>query len=223
LYEIKKKYQKKEAAGYQRRYCPIHLCSLKERSRANKAGGILMQKVKENMNSIVVCFLEIVLGMLLLIKPVGFTITILITFGVLLIVAGIGDIIKYFRLEAQEASKSQRLFKGIILVLTGIFFTCKYQWFLATFPVVTVIYGVFLLVTGIFKIQWTVDAFRLKKNKWYLPAISAAITIVCAVVILKNPFSSMAALWIFNGTILIVEAVFDLIAIFFGNQEQYII
>ncbi len=101
-----------------------------------------MNKIEKNMNSIVICLLEIGIGVLLLIKPIGFTTSILLAFGFLLFIAGLGDIAKYFRLDDQQAAISQMLFKGITLAFAGIFIVNKYKWLLSTFPIVTVVYGV---------------------------------------------------------------------------------
>ena len=43
-------------------------------------------------------------------------------------------------------------------------------------------------------------------------AVSAAITLLCAVIILANPFSTTAALWMFIGITMIVQAVIDIVA-----------
>ena len=77
----------------------------------------------------------------------------------------------------------------------------------------SVSYGVGLLVVGVAKVQWTVDILRVKVGRWYLPGISALVSLVCAAIILFNPFASTVALWVFIGVALIAEAVVDLLAI----------
>lgn len=49
-------------------------------------------------------------------------------------------------------------------------------------------------------------------------AISAAISLVCAVVILNNPFAATEVLWMFTGITLIIEAVFDLITLVISSK-----
>ncbi|MGM9650464.1 MAG: DUF308 domain-containing protein [Faecousia sp.] len=63
------------------------------------------------------------------------------------------------------------------------------------------------------------DKIRLKLKKWYLTALSAILTIACAVVILCNPFSSTAVLWTFIAVILIVEAIVDIIAAIITKEK----
>lgn len=163
---------------------------------------------------------EIIIGVLLLVNPVGFTSGIIVTFGVVLMITGIGTTIKYFRTEPEEAAVSQILVKGLLMLLAGAFCAFNSHWFIATFPVLTLVYGVVILITGITKVQWTVDIIRMKRSKWFWAAISAAISIVCGIVIITSPFSTTAILWMFIGISLIVEAVFDMIGSIFGNREK---
>lgn len=178
-----------------------------------------MKKLKENLNGIVMCILEILVGILLLMNPVGFTGGIIMGAGIVLTLMGIGSIAAYFRMGAEEAAKSQSLLKGMILLLAGLFCVLKSEWFIVTFPVITLVYGVVILITGLAKIQWMVDGLRLKKSKWFLAGISALISIACGVIIITSPFSSTAVLWMFTGISLIVEAVFDIVALLLGSKR----
>lgn len=163
---------------------------------------------------------EVIIGILLLVNPIGFTSGIIIAFGIVLMIMGIGKTIKYFRTEPEEATVSQILAKGLLMLLAGAFCAFNSHWFIATFPVLTLVYGVVILITGITKVQWTMDVIRMKRSKWFWAAISAAISIACGVVIITNPFSTTAVLWMFIGISLIVEAVFDMIGSIFGNRER---
>lgn len=58
-----------------------------------------------------------------------------------------------------------------------------------------------------------------EKSKWFLTGISALLSIACGVIIITSPFSSTAVLWMFTGVSLIVEAIFDVVALFFGGRE----
>lgn len=171
-----------------------------------------MKTLKENSTSLVFCLFELVVGILLLINPVGFTAGIIVVAGIVLMVLGVVEIVKYFRTSADDAVPGQGLTKGLLSCLVGGFCVFMTEWFIATFPVLTIMYGIIILVAGISKIQMSVDMIRRKNKKWLWSAISAVISIVCAIVIFKNPFTSTAVLWMFTGITLIVEAFFDIIA-----------
>lgn len=176
--------------------------------------------LKRNLNSVIMSIAEIIIGVLLLVDPVGFTSGIIVASGVVLMIMGLGTTIKYFRSKPEDAAVGQFLTKGLLGLLGGAFCAFNSYWFIATFPVLALVYGVAILITGITKIQWTIDIIRLKRKKWFWMAISAVISILCGITVISNPFSSTAVLWIFIGTALIVDAVFDMIGGIFGNREK---
>lgn len=175
---------------------------------------------KRSLGGVAMSLVELIIGILLLVDPVGFTSGIIVAFGVVLMLMGVGSIIKYFRTEPEEAAVKQSLVKGLIELLSGAFCAFHSHWFIATFPVLTLVYGLGILITGLTKLQWTVDIIRMKRSRWFLAAISAAVSILCGIVIITSPFSTTAVLWMFTGISLIVEAVFDMIGAIFGNREK---
>lgn len=180
----------------------------------------IMKKLKNNLSSILLCIFEIVVGILLLIDPVSFTKGIIFAAGIALVVVGIISIVKYFKAEINEAVTGQYLTKGLIALLVGAFCSLKSQWFIATFPALTLIYGVIVLIAGLSKIQLTIDMIRKKSKKWFLALISAVLSIACGIVILNNPFTSTTVLWIFTGISLIVESVIDLITLIVSSKKE---
>ena len=166
------------------------------------------------------CILEILLGVLLLIDPLGFTSAIIIALGAALVVAGVVFAVRYFRAGAAEGALTHGLSKGLLLLLAGLFCVLRSKWFVATFPLLTILYGIGILISGVGKIQWMADMIRFGRKRWYLPAISAVCSLLFAVLILFNPFATTEILWYFTGIVLIVEAVFDIIAIALGGKHR---
>jgi len=179
-----------------------------------------MKKLKSNLNSIVLCIFEIVVGVLLLMKPVQFAQIIIMAAGTILIIMGLLNAVKYFKTDVAEASMGQYLTVGLLALLAGIFCIIKAGWIVAAVSALTLIYGVVVLVTGLSKIQLTCDMLRKKNGKWFLALISAAISIICAVIVINNPFATTAALWIFTGIVLIVEAILDIVTMIFEKKEK---
>jgi len=178
-----------------------------------------MKVLKENANAIILCVVEIVVGVLLLVNPVGFTLGIIIAAGIALMFSGLLNVIRYFRSSPQEAAVGQLLMQGLVALLAGAFCAFNPQWFTLTFPMIAVLYGIAVLVGGLSKVQTAVDMLRAKNSKWWWGAIGAALSIICALVIIKNPFSTTVALWWFTGISLIVEAVFDMVTLIMGRRK----
>ena len=179
-----------------------------------------MRAIQKNSGSILMCVLEILVGVLLLVDPTGFTSAVIIAAGVALILYGAICIVRYFRADAAESALRQSLFKGLLLLLGGLFCVLRSRWFVATFPLLTILYGIGILISGVGKIQWAADMIRFGRKRWYLPAISAVFSLIFAAVILCNPFTTTAVLWSFTGIVLIVEAVFDIVAIVLGGKHK---
>lgn len=177
-----------------------------------------MKKVMKFLGGVVLCLFELVAGVLLLIKPASFTTWIIRCAGVALAVMGVVNVIKYFKSDIKEASLSRTMVKGMLSLLAGGFCVFKTEWFFATFPVLAVLYGVIILVNGVDKIQIAVDMIRKKNKKWFWAAINAVVSIVCSIVIINNPFTSMLVLWTFTGISLIAEGVLDILTMIFGGK-----
>ena len=175
-------------------------------------------KQSSKLSAILLALCEGIIGILLLMNPVGFTTGIIVFLGIVLLVIGVAAVVQYFRTDPVEAALEQGLTWGCIEILAGLFCILKSGWFIITFPLLTILYGVGILITGVAKVQRTVDMIRLKLKKWFWMAISAAVTILCAVVILCTPFSSASVLWMFIAIMLIVEAVIDVIAVIFAKE-----
>lgn len=176
-----------------------------------------MKFLKRNANVILLCLFEALIGVLLVVDPIGFTSGIIISFGIALLAAGLICTIGYFRADAVEAALRGALVKGLAMLLAGAFCVIQPMWLIAAFPLLTILYGVVILFAGLCKVQWTIDALRLKIGRWFLPAISAAVSIICGFVVLSDPFASTLVLWMFTGISLIVEAVLDVVVLFFGR------
>ena len=176
--------------------------------------------IREKFSVAVLSIIEILVGILLLTSPMGFTAWIIVMTGFILMVSGVLKIVGYFRAPAEEAVFQRNLTSGILSVLLGLWCMFRSEWFIALFPLLTTLYGILILVNGVVKVQWAADMIRLKKRRWGWMALSAAVTVVCAVVVLRHPFAATATLWMFIGITMIVEAVIDIIAIIFIQKNK---
>lgn len=171
--------------------------------------------MKERLSIIFLSIAEILVGILLLANPVGLTTWIIMVLGIVLVLIGAINVIQYFRAPAEEAAMKKSLAIGILAVMFGLWCVMKNEWFLTLFPLLTTLYGIVTLVSGVVKVQWTADMLRLKIGRWGWMALSAVVTVICAGIILAHPFSTTAALWMFIGITMLVEAVIDIVAAIF--------
>lgn len=166
---------------------------------------------KITRNNMVFSVLELLIGLILLFRPNGFTSLIIITLGCIFLASGVLSTVNYFRTDHFEAMSGNLLSKGLLFLIIGMFFIFNNKWFIVTFPVTTVLYGVFMLLMGVVKFQGSIDCLRCKVKYWYINLIGAIITLVAAVLIIANPFASAEFMWRFIATAMLVEAVTDII------------
>lgn len=168
--------------------------------------------------TLIVC--EIVLGVLLFIDPLGFTGWVIKLAGAAMLILAVFSAIDYFRSDPVEACLEKGLAKALVLLAAGLFCILKTDWFIATFPIFTMIYGVAILLTGIARVEWSVDMVRMKSGRWYIPAIGAAISLILAAVILANPFTAAEVLWKFIAITLFIDAAADIAALIFAQTVE---
>lgn len=111
-----------------------------------------MKFLKQHFSELIVCVFEIIAGILLLVRPVSFTALIITVGGIIMCMLGVLSVIRYFRTDAQTAVKSKSLFKGSLLIIAGLFCVIKSEWFTATFPLMTVVYGVAVLLAAPYEV-----------------------------------------------------------------------
>lgn len=179
-----------------------------------------MKKNTKKWNALLLWAVELVVGVLLLIKPVAFTAGVIICCGAAIMLKGLFSIIAYFKESAQEAAKNQRLSSGLMYLLAGTLCAFGYRWLMAAVPFLGIVYAVLLLWLGIQKVQTAVDQLRLGNPRWYLMGISAALSLVCAAIIFFNPFAGAEGLWIFAGVSLIAEAVADIVSFVMNHTKD---
>ncbi len=178
-----------------------------------------MKILKNYVLPIAVCAAEILVGILLLANPVGFIGAIVAVAGVAAVAAGIWWGIRYFKAAPLAASHEQNLSKGVGAVIFGVFCLFQFLWIAEAMPFMGVVFGVAILVSGVFKTQRAVDLLRLHRTFWYISGIGALLAVVLGAIVMVNPFSD-AFLWGFIGVGLMVIGAVDLAGLLLSGKAK---
>ncbi len=84
-----------------------------------------MNKFVKYLGRTLAYFLELLIGVVLLIDPEGFTSTIVIVAGIAMIVVGVWYALRYFRTEPVLAMREHDLATGLFLCAAGLLFALK--------------------------------------------------------------------------------------------------
>ncbi len=178
-----------------------------------------MDKFKKILGKLVLCACEVAVGVVLLTNPEGFTKLTVTALGILFCVLGALSAIRYFSEDPEEAALSQELTRGLIALSLGIFLVYKSDWIVRSFMPITVFYGIAALLTGIMKLQWTVDMIRLHRGMWQTTGVAAVLSIAIAIVVFVSPFRVRDTLWTFTAIALIITGVVDGVSALLSQRE----
>ena len=162
-------------------------------------------------------FFEVYAGVRLLTNPVEFTNSVVVIFGYVMIVIGLVSIVRAF--DAKSAGNLPYrlgLWGGVLDLIIGVicaFFSSKV---VNLFPVLVMIYGIVMVISGIHKFRNYLVLKDFGVNRSWLMVVSAILSIVLGIIVFLNPFSATGAAWTYTGIFLIVEGVFDLFTFIFS-------
>lgn len=162
----------------------------------------LLKTIKLGMCSMGI--LTALIGLILCINPEGAIISIIKVIGwILLIAGGISATSEFlqrntgYRLYSSMAFGITAFVFGIVLIITPESFVNFVGYIIAAI----------LLIHGINAIVSALNGRKYGYNRWKMACLTGAVYIVFAAVILKNPFSSVSALMLFIGIILLITGI----------------
>lgn len=175
-----------------------------------------MRRIFDRFGGLIMAVCEILVGVILFWDHEKFSVGIIMTLGVLLVSAGIINMINYFRKSPEDGAESMEMTLGLLYIIIGFFCVFRAQWFLDTFPLITVLYGAALMLLGIRKLAVSIDLVRMRERHWYWRLIGGLITSICAVIIMCNPFDKRDTLWMFVKVAFIVIGAVDAVSLIAG-------
>ena len=132
--------------------------------------------------SLIVAFSAILLGLLFILTPQASADVICYVAGILLLASGVAAVISY--LASGRLFGSYALVSGIVLLVCGVCCLLRPEIIQG---LLTVLFGVFLVIDGMMTLQDGVDCARARLAGWWVPALLGAVTIALGCVVRKRP------------------------------------
>lgn len=153
--------------------------------------------------------INILLGMVMLfVKQIDLK-TLCYIFITLLIVGGIGLIIRYLMTESYKNINQYGLSVGVLCVILGMCALVRVDKLSAYFMICL---GIWLLISGIIKLQYALDLKALRDKTWFVLLIISAIISICAILIIINPFTEKIYHTYLTYILLIVDGSISLLS-----------
>lgn len=154
-------------------------------------------------------------GLILLFVPELTLVTIANAVGIVLIIIGAIFIFSYI-CRKQMAAGNNDLVKGIVTAGIGLFICVRSE---AVISILPVLLGVGVVVSGILKLQHAFDLRRMAVSAWTKVMITAAINILIGLIVILNPFSTVAFLMRLIGVGLIFSGLTDVITTIYVSKK----
>ena len=149
-------------------------------------------------------------GLALTIHP-GISFTVIVTvIGAAAIVAGIALIVHYALVGRDMPVGDIRMASGILLIAAGAGVIVFKNVLISFLPWV---FGVIMFLSGVTKLQYSANMFRMTYDRWWGATVSAAVSIVLGLLIVLHPFGMGLMLVRLIGISLMVEAVQDVLSL----------
>ena len=172
-----------------------------------------MKSLKMNIPMILLILFEAAVGIFLLRDPETFTKVVVTLFGIILLTIGVTYLIRYLRARKEGINDALAMLIAVVTLAIGAVCTFASGAVIGLLAAVAVIYGVVLIICGIYKLQ---NYFLMKKAEFPVSAlsmISGVLAILLGVIVVAYPKDAAFSVWQLAGIVLIVEAVMDLVSL----------
>ena len=165
----------------------------------------LLKQLKWNLILLAVIF--IALGIVLILWPGATMKTICYLLAAMLLAIGVVSLINYLRKDISGIIYRYDLVVGLCAILGGILVIVKVDKLTDLIPAVL---GFLVKMSGIMKMQNSVDMLRLGHGTWHVAFAMAIVNIVAGIVLLMNPFEAAQILIMCLGIALVYSGITDL-------------
>ena len=165
----------------------------------------LLKQLKWNLILLAVIF--IALGIVLILWPGATMKTICYLLAAMLLALGVASLINYLRKDISGIIYRYDLVVGLCAILGGILVIVKVD---KLTDLIAAVLGFLVTMSGILKMQNSVDMLRLGHGTWHVAFAMSIINIVVGIVLLMNPFEAAQILIMCLGIALVYSGITDL-------------
>lgn len=179
-----------------------------------------MKTLKANFRTILLIVFEAAVGILLFVKPEAFTTTIIVTFGIVMLILGVINLVRFLRDRKDGISNAPAIITAVISLILGVFGTFFSGFIIGLIAAVAVIYGIILIVSGVYKLQ---SYFEVKKAGFPVSkvcVVSGVIAVILGIVVVVYPKDAVFSVWMLTGIMMFTEAVIDVIALLLAARSN---
>lgn len=166
---------------------------------------------KLSMNAVITAILTVVVGIVFIVNPSGSTDFIVMLLGVILLIAGIFDLIMYLKNAGNPFVTRNELLTGVLKLILAVFILRKPD---SIVTLISFMFSIYVIIDGLKGLSNAVTLGRIKAGGWIVNLILSIAIIIAGAVLLFNPMEAVGTAATIMGIILVVDglsALFTLI------------
>ena len=158
--------------------------------------------------SLIVSALMFLLAIFLIFRPLESLSTFIILFAIIILVNGIIKLIQYFRTDAQMRMMNFGLAEGILSILAALIIMISSNALIAFLPIM---FSIWIIIQSIITIQLAMGLKFANVKGWWVMLILSIVTLLLGILVMFNPFASMAVTTTTVGIILAITQAINLV------------
>jgi len=166
--------------------------------------------IKRKKSGVAAAVISLLIGAVLLARPESSILWMCTAIGALILAAGVINLAAYFKGKGILSFLHLNLILGVVLSIIGLWMAFKPE---SVVSAVQYVFGAIILVRAVIDLQATISLHRAG-GKAKPGFIACAVTLALAVLILLDPFKSLALLVRIIGAVLVFNGVVDMYLIF---------
>ena len=158
----------------------------------------------------------ILMGLVLVIYPEMSIKLVCNIIGIVILLYGAIKILSYFRNKDGGLTFRFDLIIGIIFAVIGGFLLLRPDVIVSVLPIII---GVYILFDSLMNLRQAADLKNAGYDKWWSMLLLAVIMIILGVVMILNPFGTVALMVMFIGGIFLFRGASNIVSIIFTNKK----
>lgn len=154
-----------------------------------------------------VSVISIAVGLLLMIFPSFLFNALAVVCGTLMLILGAVKLVGFFSKDLYRLAFQYDFALGVLLIAVGLITILRPS---RITDIICVIFGIAVLVDGLFKLQTAVQAKRFGIRYWWLIMLSACAAAILGILLVIRPTAGKEALTILLGATLLAEGILSL-------------
>lgn len=158
--------------------------------------------------SIITSIIFIIVGIFLIIKPETTLSLISYILGLIILINGIINLIRYFSNREKVNLYDFGFIIGLISLVIAIIFISNPSMVASIIPLIL---GLWILINGIVKLQFSMNLRTYQNSNWIRSIVISGISVILGIVLVFNPFKGAVLLTKIIGLFLVGYAILDLL------------